>query len=210
MTSAAQETSTGTTRGRGAPTRISTAPRRGATSCAATRAIQRPSSPAPHPSASNARAARNRPDVRWANASVRRASSSRAEYGEATCRRATVAGRGSHGAFLVSSGATRRSTALYVARDRSSDSPFATKHSTVSGSNTTSGSSLKSSARAHKANRAMTRTTRRAPGPCTTWRRMAQSRTKGRTAPKWRDPAAAAGTRGATPRSRRATPCGRP
>ncbi len=145
-------------------------------------ATQRPSRPAPAPRASSARAARTRPRVGWASASARSPDTSSTVYGTATCRRATVAGRGSQGAFDVSSGPTRRNVARYVAADRPTGRPTATNRSTVSGSNTTSVSSGSPSPTAHAASRVSTRTTRRAEAPPSSRSRSTHSSTKGCTA----------------------------
>ena len=110
--------------GGGSPTRTITVRRRASTSRAVTRATHRPSSPAPAPSANRARAARTRPGVGCANASSPQARDLLgACTGRATWRRADRRAVASHGARRVSSGPTRRSTARYVARDRSSARP---------------------------------------------------------------------------------------
>jgi len=181
ITSSCQAGKTGTTRAAGSPTRTNTVPARSMMLVAVTLASHRPSKPAPAPNANKALAARTRPGVGCAHESSFRPRISSSRYGRATCRRATAGILASHGARDVNLGPTRRNTDRYVARDRSSANPTATKRSTVSGSSTTSTSSGRPSPTAHAASQAKTRTTRRAPGPSSASSRSMQPATNANT-----------------------------
>ncbi len=98
---------TTTERAAGSPTETITNRPLFTTSVARTLATQRPSRPAPSPRARRPRAARRLDSLGCKAASSQRIFTSTSLYGATRARRCSEAGSGSHGAEVVSNGATR-------------------------------------------------------------------------------------------------------